>query len=112
MMIGTSTKRRGKCPRAKQQKMIADDTTDEEEEEEEGKWVKHYSSLHEILLVGEGDFSFSLCLANAFGSASNIVTTSLDNYGNECFLMFFFFFHLHGVEMSFLFFFYSPFLPY
>ncbi|XXG55265.1 hypothetical protein AAC387_Pa03g2969 [Persea americana] len=75
--------------------MIEDDTTDrfqedeeeeeqehedEDEEEEEGKWAKHYTSLHEILLVGEGDFSFSLCLANAFGSASNIVTTSLDNY--------------------------------
>ncbi|RWR77028.1 heavy metal-associated isoprenylated plant protein 41-like protein [Cinnamomum micranthum f. kanehirae] len=98
MMIRTSAKRRGKCPRPKQQKMMEDDTThrfimyenhhlffqedeeEEEEEEEEGKWVKHYSSLHEILLVGEGDFSFSLCLANAFGSASNIVTTSLDDY--------------------------------
>lgn len=102
-MIGTSTRRRGKCPWAKQQKMIEDDTTDrfqedeeeeeqehedEDEEEEEGKWAKHYTSLHEILLVGEGDFSFSLCLANAFGSASNIVTTSLDNYGNACFLVF------------------------
>ncbi|RWR77026.1 heavy metal-associated isoprenylated plant protein 41-like protein [Cinnamomum micranthum f. kanehirae] len=84
MMIRTSTTRRGKCTRAKQQKMIEDDTTDDEGEEEakeeEGKWAKHYSSLHEILLVGEGDFSFSLCLANAFGSASNIVATSLDNY--------------------------------
>ncbi|KAJ6800090.1 heavy metal-associated isoprenylated plant protein 41-like [Iris pallida] len=50
------------------------------EGEEEVKWVKHYSSAHQILLVGEGDFSFSLSLANAFGSASNMVTTSLDSY--------------------------------
>ncbi|XP_071698480.1 heavy metal-associated isoprenylated plant protein 41-like isoform X2 [Rutidosis leptorrhynchoides] len=46
----------------------------------EVKSVKHYNSENEILLVGEGDFSFSLCLANAFGSASNIVATSLDSY--------------------------------
>ncbi|GLJ08328.1 hypothetical protein SUGI_0086580 [Cryptomeria japonica] len=38
----------------------------------------HYSSLHRILLVGEGDFSFSSSLATAFGSAENIVATSLD----------------------------------
>lgn len=49
-----------------------------EEEEEEVKWARHYSSIHQILLVGEGDFSFSLSLANAFGSAVNIVATSLD----------------------------------
>ncbi|XP_028789160.1 uncharacterized protein At4g26485-like [Neltuma alba] len=45
----------------------------------EEKTIKHYSSKHKILLVGEGDFSFSLCLAKAFGSASNMVATSLDS---------------------------------
>ncbi|PWA58571.1 hypothetical protein CTI12_AA398660 [Artemisia annua] len=44
------------------------------------KWVKHYCSNHQILLVGEGDFSFSYSLAMAFGDASNIVATSLDSY--------------------------------
>ncbi|WZY75743.1 hypothetical protein YC2023_022127 [Brassica napus] len=38
----------------------------------------HYSNKQKILLVGEGDFSFSLCLAKAFGSATNITATSLD----------------------------------
>ncbi|KAF9589644.1 hypothetical protein IFM89_026669, partial [Coptis chinensis] len=44
-------------------------------------WIKHYCSSHKILLVGEGDFSFSACLARAFGYASNhcnMVATSLD----------------------------------
>ncbi|XP_059658891.1 uncharacterized protein At4g26485-like [Cornus florida] len=41
--------------------------------------IKHYSSCHRILLVGEGDFSFSACLATAFGSAVNMVATSLDS---------------------------------
>ncbi|KAI3949533.1 hypothetical protein MKW92_023453 [Papaver armeniacum] len=45
----------------------------------EVKWIKHYSSCHEILLVGEGDFSFSTCLAKTFGSAQNMVATSLDS---------------------------------
>ncbi|GAB2281975.1 hypothetical protein Dimus_016539 [Dionaea muscipula] len=34
-----------------------------------------------ILLVGEGDFSFAACLAKAFGSATNMVATSLDPRG-------------------------------
>ncbi|PIN19305.1 hypothetical protein CDL12_08013 [Handroanthus impetiginosus] len=41
--------------------------------------IKHYSSNHRILLVGEGDFSFSTCLAATFGSASNMIATSLDS---------------------------------
>ncbi|KAJ6800510.1 heavy metal-associated isoprenylated plant protein 41-like [Iris pallida] len=52
----------------------------EEEEEIVVKWANHYSSLQHILLVGEGDFSFSLSLANAFASASSMVSTSLDSY--------------------------------
>ncbi|KAL8469607.1 hypothetical protein ACS0TY_032454 [Phlomoides rotata] len=44
----------------------------------ESMWIKHYSSRHKILLVGEGDFSFSASLARAFGNASNMVATSLD----------------------------------
>ncbi|KAK4398661.1 Heavy metal-associated isoprenylated plant protein 41 [Sesamum angolense] len=44
------------------------------------RWIKHYSSAHSILLVGEGDFSFSVCLAMAFASATNIVAISLDSY--------------------------------
>jgi len=31
--------------------------------------------------VGEGDFSFSLSLAKSFGSAANIVASSLNSYG-------------------------------
>ncbi|PIN19310.1 hypothetical protein CDL12_08012 [Handroanthus impetiginosus] len=45
------------------------------------RWIKHYSSGHRILLVGEGDFSFSNCLAATFGSASNMIATSLDSRG-------------------------------
>ncbi|KAK4594494.1 hypothetical protein RGQ29_018252 [Quercus rubra] len=56
------------------------DEEEEEEEEQEEKWVKNYSSDHQILLVGEGDFSFSLSLAHSFGSASNILASSLDPY--------------------------------
>lgn len=43
------------------------------------KWIKHYCSSYRILLVGEGDFSFSACLAKAFGSATNMVATSLNS---------------------------------
>ncbi|KAM7250251.1 hypothetical protein ACFE04_022134 [Oxalis oulophora] len=51
-----------------------------EKEEENEIWLTHYSSKQKILLVGEGDFSFSLCLARAFRSAVNITATSLDTY--------------------------------
>ncbi|XP_047313811.1 heavy metal-associated isoprenylated plant protein 41-like [Impatiens glandulifera] len=39
--------------------------------------IGHYSNTHKLLLVGEGDFSFSTSIARAFGSASNMVATSL-----------------------------------
>ncbi|PKU75017.1 uncharacterized protein At4g26485-like [Dendrobium catenatum] len=51
----------------------------ESSEEKRDIWIKHYSSSHRILLVGEGDFSFSACLVKAFGSANNMITTSYDN---------------------------------
>ncbi|KAL3643256.1 hypothetical protein CASFOL_014071 [Castilleja foliolosa] len=41
--------------------------------------IKYYSNRHRILLVGEGDFSFSTCLARAFGWAPNMVATSLNS---------------------------------
>ncbi|XP_050149617.1 uncharacterized protein At4g26485-like isoform X3 [Malus sylvestris] len=43
------------------------------------KKIMHYSSSQKILLVGEGNFSFAACLATAFGSANNIVATTLDS---------------------------------
>ncbi|KDO51015.1 hypothetical protein CISIN_1g041136mg, partial [Citrus sinensis] len=43
------------------------------------KWISHYTNNQRILLVGEGDFSFSDCLARAFGSATNMVASSLDS---------------------------------
>ncbi|KAL6990593.1 25S rRNA (uracil2634-N3)-methyltransferase [Sarracenia purpurea var. burkii] len=67
----------------------ADEEEGEEEEEEDEddfiygsgnreRWIEHYASSHRILLVGEGDFSFSLCLGKAFASARNMVATCLD----------------------------------
>ena len=44
----------------------------------------HYSSSQKIMLVGEGNFSFAASLATAFGSANNIVATSLDSKGITC----------------------------
>ncbi|XP_019086732.1 PREDICTED: uncharacterized protein At4g26485-like [Camelina sativa] len=41
-------------------------------------YCSHYNNKQQILLVGEGDFSFSLCLARAFGTATNMTATSLD----------------------------------
>lgn len=38
-----------------------------------------YTSSQKILLVGEGDFSFSASLAKSFSSATNVVATSLDS---------------------------------
>ncbi|WCJ32556.1 hypothetical protein M5689_013974 [Euphorbia peplus] len=49
-------------------------------DEEEERWFNHYSSNQQILLVGEGDFSFSTTMARHFRSAYNIVATSLDSY--------------------------------
>ncbi|PKU68861.1 Uncharacterized protein MA16_Dca010605 [Dendrobium catenatum] len=46
----------------------------------EAMWINCYCSAQKILLVGEGDFSFFLYLATVFGSAFNIVATSLDSY--------------------------------
>jgi hypothetical protein len=40
------------------------------------KRIMYYPSSQKILLVREGDFSFSLCLARAFGSAANMVAPS------------------------------------
>lgn len=51
--------------------------------EKEERWIRHYSSGHKILLVGEGDFSFSACLARAFRSAVNMVATSLHSQGDR-----------------------------
>ncbi|CAM8941169.1 unnamed protein product [Rhodiola kirilowii] len=48
---------------------------------ESSRSIMHYSSSNKILLVGEGDFSFSTCLAQAFGSAKNMTATSLDTAG-------------------------------
>jgi 25S rRNA (uracil2634-N3)-methyltransferase len=54
-----------------------------EEEAREEKWLNHYSSMHNILIVGDGDFSFSLALAIAFGCGANLLATTLDTYGSS-----------------------------
>ncbi|GAB4837021.1 hypothetical protein Ancab_001936 [Ancistrocladus abbreviatus] len=45
----------------------------------EGRSIGAYRSTHTMLLVGEGDFSFSTSLALAFGFAGNMVATSLNS---------------------------------
>ncbi|KAJ9561041.1 hypothetical protein OSB04_006201 [Centaurea solstitialis] len=42
--------------------------------------VKSYSSNQQILLVGEGDLSFSLSLATSFQFDENMVPTTIDSY--------------------------------
>nr|CAB3457371.1 unnamed protein product [Digitaria exilis] len=56
---------------------------DADDEDEGEKSLGCYSSTQSILLVGDGDFSFSLALAAAFRSGTNIVATSLDTYGSS-----------------------------
>ncbi|CAD5332627.1 unnamed protein product [Arabidopsis thaliana] len=45
---------------------------------QESKRLSRYSNEQKILVVGEGEFSFSLSLAKALGSATNITAISLD----------------------------------
>ncbi|KAH9615354.1 hypothetical protein KSS87_014663 [Heliosperma pusillum] len=45
------------------------------------KKIGPYTSNQKLLLVGEGDFSFSACLAVALGSPSNILATSINSFG-------------------------------
>lgn len=81
--------------------------TDTMRSERSERWIKYYSSSHNILLVGEGDFSFSLCLGLTFGSATNIVATTLDSYGISFHHFLFFFRLLSPVSLFNLLFIYS-----
>jgi hypothetical protein len=47
-------------------------TLEGKKDEKVVKWLKHYSSAQSILIVGDGDFSFSRALATAFGSGENL----------------------------------------
>lgn len=55
------------------------DATKNNKEINTHKRIMHYSICDRVLLVGEGDFSFSASLARAFGSAHNTVATSSDS---------------------------------
>ncbi|KAB1217254.1 hypothetical protein CJ030_MR4G021067 [Morella rubra] len=55
-----------------------------QDKNEGDRWIQHYCSSHQILLVGEGDFSFAASLARKFGDAVNMIATSLDSKGISC----------------------------
>nr|GMC51685.1 heavy metal-associated isoprenylated plant protein 41-like [Ipomoea batatas] len=64
----------------KKEEKKKDEKKEEEKENKDDKEMRKKKDERKILLVGDGDFSFSLCLANSFGSASNILASSLDSY--------------------------------